>query len=597
MLRTGAISSEPTARVPDLPAPADDGMHSDVQAALHRVRVPPGEHGQTDKVVSSVLAAVKEAVACEGSAVFLHDDEADELVMFSTDHGVGTTVSLGEPTIVRRIFQTGCAEVLNAVLLDPDQDPLLSHTLEARQLVAAPLEVGGRRLGVLAAINSTMGAFTDADLRVFAMIADRAALTIDNGQLRAKVHRQAQELEGLQRLSRLFTASETVDHVAAESVRIVCDLLRCRRVALLLHDQEVDALIAQPRTVGFSEEEISLLRFSAATPSLVATVYRTDAALTSNNAKEDPWVDERLRSSFDFNSVLLAPMTTSGRPIGVLLVVDGDNGDFDEADARFATLLGSRVASVIEASRARERERGLVQRLREADHTKSEFVSMLAHELKGPMTAIKGFGDILESRWQTLSDERRNETLKIISKETERLSRLVNDLLDISRLEAGTLRYDFQPVDLREMVDGIVETHPSLTLSHRIEARLDEKLPLVAGDPDRIRQVFINLLTNAVRYSPDDTSIDVSTEVVEDQTPPFVIVSVRDEGIGIAPEHKTRVFEKFAMLPKPAWITKGTGLGLYITKGIVEAHGGRLWVESEPGKGSTFFFTLRIADV
>ena len=573
----------------------DQGGRSEGLAALYRIAGPAEERVDTSKVISGLLGAVKEAVSCESASVFVHREEADDLVMFSTDHGIGTSVPLAEPTIIRRILHTGCGEGINDVVLDPDHNPLLADMLAARQLIAVPLESGGRRLGVATAVNSTMGAFTDADLRVFTVIADRAAITLENAQLRATMERQAQELEGIHRLSRLFTASETVDHVTAESVRIVGDLLACRRVALLLYDSEVDALIAQPRGIGFSASQLSDLRFRVDRPSLVATAFRTDAALTSNQAREDAWVDEGLRDTFDFESVMVAPMTTTGRPIGALIVADADKGSFDESDARFTTLLGSRIASVIEASRARERERSLVQRLREADHTKSEFVSMLAHELKGPMTAIKGFGDVLESRWQTLSDERRTETLKIISKETARLSRLVNDLLDVSRLEAGTLRYEFGTVHLVEMLDGIITTHPSLTRAHRIEAKWPPSLPAVHGDADRIRQVFLNLLTNAVRYSPEGTSVEVGAELAADRTPPFVIVRVKDEGIGIAPEHKNRVFERFAMLPKPGWITKGTGLGLYITKAIVESHGGRLWLESEPGRGTTFFFTLRLA--
>jgi signal transduction histidine kinase len=122
---------------------------------------------------------------------------------------------------------------------------------------------------------------------------------------------------------------------------------------------------------------------------------------------------------------------------------------------------------------------------------------------------------------------------------------------------------------------------------------LPPDLPDVLGDNDRLRQVFINLLTNAIRYSPEGTAVRVSAhEVPEDD---MVEVSVVDEGIGISDQDHDRIFSKFSMLPKPGWVKKGTGLGLFITKGIVEAHGGRIWVESEPGKGSTFTFTLKVA--
>jgi two-component system, chemotaxis family, sensor kinase Cph1 len=118
---------------------------------------------------------------------------------------------------------------------------------------------------------------------------------------------------------------------------------------------------------------------------------------------------------------------------------------------------------------------------------------------------------------------------------------------------------------------------------------------MVLADDDRVRQVLLNLLTNATRHSPEGTTVGVDADVVVEGGETFVRVGVADQGIGISIEDRDRVFNKFAMLPKPGWVKKGTGLGLYITKGIVEAHGGRLWVDSEAGKGSTFYFTLRTA--
>jgi signal transduction histidine kinase len=258
-------------------------------------------------------------------------------------------------------------------------------------------------------------------------------------------------------------------------------------------------------------------------------------------------------------------------------------------------LLGVRIASVIESSSSRERERGLLHKLREVDRTKTEFVSMLAHELKSPMTTIKGFGRALHDSWNDMSEEKRSHFLDIVTKEIERLSRLVNDLLDVSRMEDGTLRYELEPLALDEVIEGILVVHPSLRGTHHVTLAMPDDLPKVLGDRDRIRQVLLNLLTNATRYSPEGTTISVKADVVDEEGGPCVRVGVSDEGIGIASEDRERVFTKFVMLPKPSWVKKGTGLGLFITKGIVDAHGGRLWVDSQPGRGSTFHFTLRVA--
>jgi two-component system phosphate regulon sensor histidine kinase PhoR len=198
---------------------------------------------------------------------------------------------------------------------------------------------------------------------------------------------------------------------------------------------------------------------------------------------------------------------------------------------------------------------------------------------------------VLKEQWDEISDEKRHNILEILSKEMDRLARLVSDLLDLSRIEAGTLRYEMRAVDLAELIDNTLQIHSSLSRHHAFVCEIPTGLPHVWADPDRLRQVLINLMTNATRYSPQRTTVTITATQRDDD----VAVSIKDEGIGIAPEDSDRVFEKFSVIDKPSWVQKGTGLGLYITKGIVDAHGGSLGVESEPGKGTTFTFTLKQA--
>jgi signal transduction histidine kinase len=234
----------------------------------------------------------------------------------------------------------------------------------------------------------------------------------------------------------------------------------------------------------------------------------------------------------------------------------------------------------------------MMDQLRAADRTKSDFVSMLAHELRGPMTTVMGFASTLEQHGDSLPEQKRKDILRIIVREVERLSRMVNDLLDVSRMEAGAVNYELQPMDLGELIDSTMATHASLHRVHMLDMDVDPDLPKVLGDRDRLSQVLLNLLTNATHYSPDGSTVRVSVHRAGDDE---VQISVIDEGIGIAQGDQERIFDKFAMLPKPDWAQKGTGLGLFITRGIVEAHNGRIWVESEPGKGTSFNVTLPTA--
>ncbi|MGH2819051.1 MAG: sensor histidine kinase, partial [Actinomycetota bacterium] len=263
---------------------------------------------------------------------------------------------------------------------------------------------------------------------------------------------------------------------------------------------------------------------------------------------------------------------------------------------KFTSVLAGRIAGVIDAGRSRTRERELMHMLREADRTKSDFVSILAHELRGPMTTIRGLSETVQKQWDGIDESRRKDFLGIVAKEIDRLARLVNDLLDLSRMDAGTLRYDLEPVALVDLVENVLTVHPSLRAQHLVTSALPDDLPKVLGDRERIHQVLLNLISNANRYSPQGTTVTILGDVIDEPGGRAVRIGVKDEGIGIAEEDMDRLFAKFATLPKPSWTAKGTGLGLYISKGIVEAHGGRIWAESEPGKGSTFYFTMILAN-
>jgi signal transduction histidine kinase len=149
-------------------------------------------------------------------------------------------------------------------------------------------------------------------------------------------------------------------------------------------------------------------------------------------------------------------------------------------------------------------------------------------------------------------------------------------------------------MSMTDMIESILSVHTSITEGHELEVELDPDLPKVIGDKERLRQVVMNLLTNATRYSPDGTTITL--RATTEQDPLAVKVAVTDQGIGIASGDEDRIFSKFAMLAKPAWTKKGTGLGLFITKEIVDAHSGRIWVDSNVGEGSTFSFTVPIAE-
>jgi K+-sensing histidine kinase KdpD len=568
-----------------------DTPRPDELTALYRVAALSNFRGDTPAIVNEILRLVSELVSCRHPLLFLYDEEANEMNVHFQDPKDDTTMSLGDLGLVRRVFSSRNAEYSNDMSGDPDGNAL-ALALKARQIAAAPLVLGEKVLGVLAAVHSQRGAFTQSDVRLISILADRAALTIENSRLVTTLERQVAELESLQRLSRLLTTSDSLDYVISESVRIVTEAVDCEKAAILLYDPVENALLAQEPVYGLDEEQVQALQVSLVEPSLAGTVFRTNTPLSSNDAANDAWVSAHFRDILGITTLAAIPLTTGPRPIGILKAINARKGFFRTEDMRLLSLLGTQIGSVIEAMQGRDRERALMSELREVDRTRSEFISMLAHELRGPMTTVMGFGYTLRDSSDKIDEEKKIQIIATIVREVERLSRMVSDLLDLSRMEAGSVKYDVEPVELKEFVEGLVTTHGSLRADHLIEVDIPDDIPKVMADKDRLHQVVMNLLTNGTRYAPEGTVITVHG--VADGA--NVVVSVEDQGIGISEEDVDRIFEKFAMLPKPAWVKKGTGLGLFITKGIVEAMGGKVWAKSEQGKGTTFFFTVPRAD-
>jgi len=228
------------------------------------------------------------------------------------------------------------------------------------------------------------------------------------------------------------------------------------------------------------------------------------------------------------------------------------------------------------------------ERLKELDRMKSEFLSTAAHELRTPLTSILGFSEILLER--KLDENKKNKFLKIINEESQDLTKIINDLLDVSRIESGRgIEIRKAPIDLKDIILENVNFFQVQTDKHIFKIDLPGNLPKVELDKDRIGQVMGNLLSNAIKFSPQGGEIRVNLE----QTDEEVKVSVSDTGLGIPEKDLPYVFEKFYRADNVSSnAIGGTGLGLSIAKYIVESHKGRIWVESKPGKGSTFSFTL-----
>jgi two-component system phosphate regulon sensor histidine kinase PhoR len=230
-----------------------------------------------------------------------------------------------------------------------------------------------------------------------------------------------------------------------------------------------------------------------------------------------------------------------------------------------------------------------IREQKEQERQQRDFVSVAAHELRSPLTAIKGFARTLKLKGEQLPRERRDAYLDMVNEQSNRLARLVDDLMQVARIDAGRVVLETTEVDLEPLLLELVEQFREKWRDRSVHVRVDQGVPAVLADPHRVEEVLINLIDNAIKYSPSGAPVEVAIA----ERAGIVEVTVRDRGIGIPAEKIPTLFEKFHRLRDPSVVdVPGTGLGLYIVKGLVEAHGGRVGVHSAPGDGSAFSFTL-----
>jgi signal transduction histidine kinase len=229
--------------------------------------------------------------------------------------------------------------------------------------------------------------------------------------------------------------------------------------------------------------------------------------------------------------------------------------------------------------------------LRRLSALRADFVSLVSHELRSPMASVIGSAQTLKLRWRELSPEQRESFLGLIAHETSRLAELIGDVLDTSRIEAGTFSYSFGDVDLGDLVRDSAAAAERSQDEVPVRAVVRESLPPVRGDRERLRQVLINLIDNAVKYSNPGEEVRVEAQSSNSR----IVIEVRDQGPGIAPEHQKVIFEKFGRVQTGQAAKPGTGLGLFIARSIAEAHGGSLDVRSHPEQsGATFTLSLPV---
>jgi len=404
-------------------------------------------------------------------------------------------------------------------------------------------------------------------------------------RLRDELGRRADVLEAANRCARALSSSLELEQAFDAFIREVRGLIPFDRMAIVLGENESAQVMA---VAGAGADDV--LPPGSARPiqgSLLEEVLRTGQAVYRRDMVGADYPEEEEFLELGLRCRLGTPLLLGTRAVGMLALVRREPEAFSSEEIELASLLGRLVASAVQNIRAYEAERKTVEELRRLSALRADFVSLVSHELRTPMAAVIGAARTLQQRWRELMPDQRESFLELIAGETGRLATLIADVLDTSRIEAGTFSFRFGDVDLGELVRDSVATAELATDEVTVRADVREPLPSVRGDAERLRQVLTNLIDNAIKYSPVGDEVEVRAYREDGH----VRIDVRDRGPGIAREDQRLIFEKFGRVASGN-DRPGTGLGLFIARSIAEAHGGTLDVTSAPEQGATFTLAL-----
>jgi signal transduction histidine kinase len=554
-------------------------------------------------LLDRLLNSAVEILECEAGTLFLVDQETEELV-FSVTVGPVAADLVGQRLppgtgLVGKAIESRSPVVANDVLRDkswfakPDEQTGF-HT---RSLLVFPMIVKDAVVGVIEVINKRSGMpFTNADQELLQAFAAQAAVAYENARLYTMTDQEladrVEELSVMQRIDRELNAS--------------LDVERAMRITLewaMRHSKADAGLIAVleemagARVMAFQGYPTGQSFLSGYLPEHLPAVER---AVVSGQPQwstiQDIGADGILLEAGQSQTVV--PIRRETQVIGLVLLESLQPAVAEEELQVFLARLSDHAAIAISNAQ-------LYTAVQQANKAKSDFVSMVSHELKTPMTSIRGYADLLAAGAVGPVNDAQANFLNTIRSNVERMQILVSDLADVARIEAGRLRLEYRAERVEEIIEEVVLSTQNQVNAKRqvLQLEVEVNLPTVWGDRGRLIQVLTNLVSNANKYSPDETAITIRARQTENLWDPLgaprvVHIAVQDNGYGISEQDQKKIFQKFFRAEdQEVRNVPGTGLGLNITRHLVEIQGGKIWFESQFRIGTTFHFTIPVAEV
>jgi signal transduction histidine kinase len=486
------------------------------------------------------------------------------------------------------------------VLADPEHTYAAKSVDPFRTVLAVPILKGDELLGVILVYHTVVRPFTDKQIALVETFADQAAIAIENVRLFEAEQQRTHELsESLQQqtatsdvlkiISRSTFDLQTVLDTLAESAVRLCeaDLSSIHRQ----HGANYQAIATFGGPTDQHELVLDNVPFAAGRGTVLGrTVLERRPVQVADVLADPDYTLQEMQKSIGFRTILGVPLLREDKPIGVIVLMRLAVRPFTEKQIELATTFADQAGIAIENVRLFEEIQDKSRQVEEASKHKSQFLANMSHELRTPLNAILGYTELIIDGIYGEAPEKMRTVMERVQSNGKHLLGLINDVLDLSKIEAGQLVLSIQDYSIKDVVHGVYSAVEPLANSKKLAFKIEvpANLPAARGDDRRLTQVLLNLVGNAIKFT-DAGEIAVKAAASNGA----YTISVRDTGPGIAEADQAKIFDEFQQADSTQTKVKGgTGLGLSIAKRIIEMHGGKLWVESSLGAGSTFSFTV-----
>ena len=513
-------------------------------------------------------------------------------------------VRVDRSTVVGRVVLERRTIHFPDILVDPEyQWAEAQRIARFRTVLGVPMLRGGEPMGAFFIWREEVRPFTDKQIELVTTFADQAVIAIENtrllSELRARTDdltRSVGQLTALGEVGRAVSSTLDLETVLSTIVSRAVQLSGLDGGVVFEYDERAEEFVqrAMTETGDALAEARRATRIRKGEGVLGRTAITLQPVQVADIGMPGAY-EGRLREiliASGIRAILAVPMVREGHLIGCLGVTRNSPGEFPAETIELLQTFATQSALAIQNARLFREIELKSRELEVASQHKSEFLANMSHELRTPLNAIIGFSEVLSERMFGELNEKQDEYLKDIHASGQHLLSLINDILDLSKIEAGKMELELSDFDLPMTIDNalMLIRERAARRSIALNTAVDEQVGQVRADERKIRQVLLNLLSNAIKFTPEGGRIRVEARAVNDS----IEVAVTDTGVGIAAEDQEAVFEEFKQVGTVEKKVEGTGLGLALSRKFIELHGGKIWVESQVGEGSTFTFRVPV---